>query len=320
MARRLSWSDVRGGLFATCAILIAAFATLKFSRVGALHGDTFHLYALVGEARGVLVGSEVWLSGQKIGKIVDIQFRPPMVGDTSSRIEIDMQVLERYRSAMHRDALAQIRSGGTIIGAPVVYITPGTIAAPPMRDGDTVNTKSQADFEGSAGKFGQATLEFPVIMSNVDTLLGFLKTTQGTAGAMLNAPGGLQGGELGRMRQQASQLSARLQGDGRLGGMMNGVLSARAAAAMSRVDSVRALLASPNTSYGRFRRDSTLLADVSDIRNQLTIVRSLVDEPRGTAGRVLRDSAITRGLADAEHQMTLLMADLKKHPFRYISF
>jgi hypothetical protein len=97
-------------------------------------------------------------------------------------------------------------------------------------------------------------------------------------------------------------------------------LSTRATRVMARVDSVRALLASPNTSFGRFRRDSTLLSEVADIRNELSIIQALVDEPRGTAGRVLRDSAITSALAGAQREMSLLFADIKKHPLRYLSF
>ena len=38
---------------------------------------TTKIAAIVGEARGVTKGSEVWLGGQKIGRITDIQFRSP---------------------------------------------------------------------------------------------------------------------------------------------------------------------------------------------------------------------------------------------------
>jgi hypothetical protein len=89
---------------------------------------------------------------------------------------------------------------------------------------------------------------------------------------------------------------------------------------MARADSVRTLLASPNSSFGRLRRDSTLIGEVADIRNELTLVRAALDEPRGTAGRVVRDSALTNTLAAAQQQMTLLFADMKKHPMRYVSF
>lgn len=320
MARPLSWSDVRGGLIATIAIAVVSFVVLKFARLGALRGDTFRLYALVGEARGVLVGSEVWLSGQKVGKITSINFRSPAVSDTSTRIEIAMQVMDKYRPMIRRDAEAQIRNGGTIIGAPVVYMSPGTVKAREIRDGDTLRTKPQADVEGATGQFGSAAREFPLIMKNVKLLAAELQSTQGTIGALLNSPGGTGGAELSRARVQAARLGAQLSGNGTIGRIMEGGLSARASRVMARVDSVRALLASPNTSFGRLRRDSTLLAEVADIRNELSIIQALVDEPRGTAGRVLRDSAITNALAGARREMTLLFADIKKHPLRYLSF
>ncbi|MEO5818318.1 MAG: MlaD family protein [Gemmatimonadaceae bacterium] len=297
------------------------FVVMKYSRVGALHGDTLILYANVGEARGVLVGSEVWLSGQKIGKINDIRFLSPDVADTSARIEIKMEVLARYRAAIHRDAIAQIRNGGTIIGAPVMYLSPGSGQTAEIRDGDTLSTHPQADVEGTTGQFGAATREFPVIINNVKLLASQLQGTGGTVGALLHTPGGPGVNQLKRARMEATRLADRVEsGGGTVGAFMQGQLTHRSDLIMARVDSVRALLASDNTSYGRFRRDSTLLNDVGDIRNELSIIRAQVDESRGTAGRVLHDSALTNAVTDAERQMSLLFADIKKHPLRYLKF
>jgi phospholipid/cholesterol/gamma-HCH transport system substrate-binding protein len=316
MARRLSWSDVRGGLIAVVAIAIVAVVILKFLRVGALHGDTFRLYALVGEARGVTKGSEVWLNGQKIGKITDIRFLPASV-DTARRIQIEMDVLEQYREAMRRDALAQIRAGGSVIGPPVVYLSAGTAHAAPLQPEDTVRTKPQADVEGATGQFAGAAKEFPVIIANVKLLTAQLQGTEGTAGAMMNGPG-LP--DLSRAQSRASRLMDRLSGGGTAGFIMRGGLTTRAQHVMARADSVRALLASPNTSLGRFRRDSTLAGEVDDIRNELTLLQANLASGRGTAGRAVSDSALGNALADAQREMTLLIADLKKHPLRYVNF
>lgn len=317
MARRLSWSDVRGGLLACLVIAVVALSILTFMRVGALHGDTFPLYALVGEARGVTKGSEVWLSGQKIGKITDISFLPPANADTNRRILISMRVLEEHRAVMHRDAVAQIRPGGSIIGPPVVYISPGTPRAATLRPGDTVRTLVQSDVEGATAQFAGAAKEVPAIMANVSALRAQLQSSDGTMGAVMNGPGL---GELRRARIQASRVIGRMgAGGGSIGRIMNGGLTDRAGRTLARVDSVRALLASPNTSLGRFRRDSTLMAEVADIRNELTVIRATLDQPRGTAGRMLRDSALTDALGRAEREMTLLFADIKKHPLRYLS-
>src|SRR5688500_17614780 len=227
MARRLAWSNVRGGLIAIAVIVGVAAATLKYARVGALRGDRMRLYAAVGAARGVLKGSEVWLLGQKVGKITDIRFRSPSESDTASRVLIEIEVLEKYRVSLHRDAEAQVRTGGSVIGAMVVYLTPGTAGAPPIRDGDTLRAKPQSVVESAAARFGAVTRELPGIMSNMKTIHAELRSTGGAAGALLRASavdrGPLQttGRELARLRQRLGN------GRGSLGPVLSGGLGPR---------------------------------------------------------------------------------------------
>lgn len=319
MARSLTWSDVRGGLIALLALGAVAFITLRYARVGMLRGDTVPLSARVSAARGILKGSEVWLSGQKVGKVTDIRFRPPAEADTNARIDIDFDILTDKAANMRSDAVAQIRPGGSLIGTPVLYLSPGTPKGRPIRAGDVVFTKPQADFEGAAGQFGSASKEFPVIISNVKVLSAALSGTQGTLGAFMNT--GFAGGDMARTRSELSRLGAALSGErGTAGKLMNGQLGPRVQRVMARADSVRALIGSPNTSLGRMRKDSTLLAEVADIRNELTLVRRQLDESRGTAGRMMNDSAISTALGEAQRQMSLLFADIKKHPMRYLVF
>jgi phospholipid/cholesterol/gamma-HCH transport system substrate-binding protein len=320
MARRLSWSDVRGGAIAVLAIVLVAAATLKYSRLGNLHGETMPLTARVSEARGLLVSSEVWLSGQKIGKVTDIVFLPPTSADTSARLEIRMLVLARHRVAIHRDAVAQIRPGGSVIGPPVVYISPGTVKTPMIQPGDSLSTHAQVDAERATAEFSVASREFPVIIDNVKVLAAQLQTTEGTIGAFMNGPGSAGVGEMARTRALASQLGRRLNGGGSIGRFMQGRLTERAQLVLARSDSVRTLIASTNTSLGRYRKDSTLVAEVGYIRDELALVRSQLDQSRGTAGRAMHDSAVTNSLAEAQRQMSLLFADIKSHPLRYILF
>jgi phospholipid/cholesterol/gamma-HCH transport system substrate-binding protein len=320
MARRLAWSNVRGGLVAIAVIVGIGAATLKYARVGALHGDRFRLYAVFGAARGALKGSEVWLMGQRIGKITDIRFRSPTESDTSARLLVEMEVLEKYREAMHRDAEAQIRPGGSFIGAMVVYLTAGSADAPTIRDGDTVHAKAQADVESATAQFGAAAKELPRIAGNVKTIRAELDSTTGTVGALMQTARG-EGGALQSVSGQLARLRRRMDdGRGSLGRIMDGGLGARARVAMARADSVRALLGSSSSSLGRFRRDSTLGVQVADIRDELATVRASLAESRGTAGRVLHDSAAFSALGEAHREMSLLVADLKKHPLRYNPF
>jgi phospholipid/cholesterol/gamma-HCH transport system substrate-binding protein len=319
MARRLDWSDVRGGLIASAAIIGISLVTLKYARVGALRGDTVRLYALVGEARGILSGSEVWLSGQKIGKVTDIQFRPPELADSSSHLLLELEVLERYGTAVRKDAVAQIRSGGSLIGAIVVSLTPGSAAMPAVTSGDTIRARRQLDTENAAAQFSGVARQIPGIVADLKVIRGQLEPTSGSIGPIMKD--GLSGPAITQTRAQLARLQSQLDGGrGSLGRIMNGGLGARAQRVMSRADSVRALVASSSTTLGRFRKDSTLAAEIADIRNELSIVRALLAEPRGTMGRMSRDSALTNAVGDAQREMSLLFADVKKHPLRYISF
>ena len=320
MARRLAWSNVRGGLIAIAAIVGIAVATLKFARVGALRGDTMRVYAVVGAARGVLKGSEVWLMGQKVGKIADIQFRSPAETDTTQRVLLVMDVMERYRDAFRRDAVAQIRPGGSVIGAMVVYLTSGTAGAPPLREGDTLRAKPQSDVESATAQFGAAARELPAIMKDVRTIRDELRSSHGTMGALMQGPS-VEAGAFQSTSAHLARLRRRLSGGrGSLGRITSGDLRARAQHVMARADSVKALVGSSQTTLGRLRRDSSLVAEVDDIRAELTEVRAALAESRGTAGRVLHDSAAFSALGEVHREMTLLVADIKKHPLRYSPF
>jgi len=83
---------------------------------------------------------------------------------------------------------------------------------------------------------------------------------------------------------------------------------------------LRALVSSSQTALGRFRRDSTLMREVADMRNEVDIVRARLASTDGTLGRLHADSAIFDALASAQRELTLIMADIRRHPLRYVRF
>jgi hypothetical protein len=137
MARNLEWRDLKIGVIAFTAIVGLALSILFFARVGALHGDTTDIYVVTDDAPGVLAGTEVWLSGQKVGLVKDIHFRPPST-DTLERLAIHLQILSQHIHFIRRDAWADIRPGGNLIGSPVVWISSGTSNARAVNPGDTL--------------------------------------------------------------------------------------------------------------------------------------------------------------------------------------
>lgn len=319
MYRPERWRDLSVGIAAIAAIVIVTSVILVFGRLGRLSGETYRVYVRADEARGIIKGSEVWLSGQKVGAVRDIGFLPPATAATR-RVLLEVELMERYSEAIRHDSDVEIRSGGSLIGAPVVYLTAGTMQATILEEGDTLVASDPMDLESIAARYADASKELPGIMQDAKTVFALLKSPEGTAGAVMTEGGGAEATEL---RGRMSELAGSLRNDrGTLGLAMSGrgALVGRARAAMARADSIKQLIGSNRTSLGRFRRDSTLAEHVAEIRDELSIVGALLEEPRGTAGRLARDSAIIVGVADVRQEMTVLLADVKRRPFRYLGF
>src|SRR6478735_6583808 len=123
--KALTWRSVSGGIAAFAGIVLVALLVLTYARTGVVRGDKFRLYVAVPDANNVLNGTDVWLNGQRIGTVLRIDFAPPSSAP-EARVVIATDVLTRFRDHIRLDSRASLQSGGTIIGAPVVYLTSGT--------------------------------------------------------------------------------------------------------------------------------------------------------------------------------------------------
>jgi len=316
MAPRLSWSSLVPGLIALTVLVAAVVGVLMFAGIGRMRGEKMHLYVLTNQARGVMRGTEVWVAGQKIGLVEGVDFRPPST-DSLGRLVVEISVRERDATQIRRDSRAQIRAGATLIAPVVVYIGPGSPGSPPVREGDTLRARAQSDLELAGVKLNAATAELAPIITNAHAVVSNVRSPSGTVGAVLSD--GL-GGKVGTLRVRVGRLRARMGGSGAAAKSGMASVMARASAAMARADSIRALVASPNTSFGRFRRDSTLGSKVAGVRDELSRLMAELDQKDGTLARVSRDSAITRSIADARREMAELFADIRRRPLRYVSF
>jgi phospholipid/cholesterol/gamma-HCH transport system substrate-binding protein len=318
MPQRASWKNLAIGVTALGVVITAAALILIFGRVGTLRGEKYELYVVTDAARGLIRGSEVWLDGQKVGVVKHIDFRPPSASP-KERLVLALQILTGAKSHIRRDSRVQIRSGSSVIGEPVVYVTTGTARQPVMHEGDTLRAVQQSDREGLTSDAALASKEFPGIVENVKLLSAQLHSAEGTIGAlgMGDAP------EMRRLRARAGRLMSDLKSsDGTFGLMMSesDELRARAKRAMSQFDSLRVLLGSSEHSFGRFRRDSTIKSNVAEIRRELADVRRLAADSSGGIGRFRSDSAIIQSIHRDLQALDSLMADMKKRPLRYIAF
>ncbi|HEY0969386.1 MAG TPA: MlaD family protein [Gemmatimonadales bacterium] len=316
-ARR--WRDLIPGLVALALLGATATAVLLYARVGTLRGDKFDVVVLASHAYDIEPGTEVWLVGQRVGTVSAVDFRPPAT-DTGRRLVVHLELLERARPHLRRDARVQFSSGSSLLGSRVVALSPGTLDAPALADDDTLLATPELDLRTVAGTFADIGEQLPQLRSDVNGIVSSIREGDGALGAATRGQGlaavaGLQGSLVSLTRQLSGT------SNGSLAPMLRSPeLRSRARRATARADSVRLLLSSESGTLGRFRRDSSLAAQVAAVRDEVSTVRALLELPAGSAGRVLHDGVVAAELRELERELELLLDDVKKRPLRYVVF
>jgi hypothetical protein len=316
MTRSIRWRNLVGGILALAAVLGIVTAVLVYGRIGALRGETYRLYTFTNEARGILENSDVWLAGKRIGVVDDIQFRP-IATDTSKRIRLTLKILRQHQSLIRADAFAQIRSGGRLLGEPVVYVTMGTDGAPILAEEAVLDSREQADAENIASEIALASRDFPVIAQNARRLIEQARVLA----QRLDAVGTDEPGVAFRVvTRRAQRLTSAASDTGTVGMFLADSLAliARLRQIMARTDSLGRRLQETGHTFDRLSSDSSLSRQITDLRNEVSIVRALVTEASGTAGRLRFDQAITSQLTRVESELGQLMTDLRNNPARYL--
>lgn len=316
MARPLRWKDLTIGLIGFAAIIGLGISVLLFARIGAIRGPKVAIYVIAASATGVLRGTDVTISGKKAGRIREISFLPPDA-DTTSRLLLEVELMAHALPVLRRDSYADIHPSGTIIGAPVVDLTTGSTRAPPLKEGDTLRANPQIAAETVADRVASLGQEFGGIAREWRSMMANVRTAQGTFGAMrVEGPQ-----DVARFRTQASRLMRRADAArGTLGALQSGELQARADRLIATLDTLSELLDSDRGSIGRFRRDTTLLAELEKARTEAAVVAAALSEARGAAGRMQHDQALAREFSGIGTQLDLLIEDLRRNPLRYLSF
>jgi hypothetical protein len=316
MPRHLHWSELTGGIIATALIVGLIVVIFLFARVGALHGKKVTLYVLTDDATGVLSGTEVWLGGKKAGLVKSVSFRPPSP-DTLERLVVQTEVLQDVLPNIRRDSHASIRPGDSMIGAIVVYISPGTASSPQLHNGDTVHVQHHSRIANLAKDVGRIEPALSALAAQAQELNRKASQPVGTLGNI--RAHGIP--HLPDVSARMSRLAAKsTTGRGTLALATRTDLAGRASRAMAAADSIRSLMSSNKGSIGRFRRDSTLVTKAGKVLAEVDTLRSLLSNPMGSIAAAHADSALARQLARTQSLLDSLILDATKHKGRYINF
>ena len=308
-----SWRKLTGGIIALVVIMGGALAIIAFARVGSLRGDTYTAYISAEQANGIFKGTEVWLQGQKVGVVKDVDFLPT---DSSVKTVLEVEVMSQYKEFIRQDSRVEFKPGGTYVGAQVVALRIGSQKAPVLDAGDTLTRVSVIDPDLRSNELTAAGQDIPEIVSSLRAIGSDLSKTQTQLGSLTD-----RSSRLSMVMTQVSEIQKRNVGKKGTFSLLlrDRALADRAQLAIVRADSLLRFTREKGT-INRFAADSSLRLALAHTRAELDSVRIRIAREDGAAGRFLGDDALRKDLEELSNQIARILADFGKRPERYSPF
>lgn len=321
---RIPWRRLLKGLVALGVVIAAGAFVLLKAEIGGVRGTTIPVHAVFSDARDIMPNSEVWLNGELVGTVRTIGFLAPEAGE-SNRLYMTMDVLERVRPFIRRDAIVQVRRGESFLGAPVLYIAGGSPGVPAVNAGDTLGTTRWLNQDQLAAGIRGGVSDLQTVMSNVRVTARAIREAQGSIAALTGTDGSTEPSEISivlaswdSLNDQAEALRTMVADTALRAGIDRLMLQLDSLNRASREGSARLMLS-----------DTTLRRSAGSLASELTVVREALGQRLAVAkGAFQEDSTDLSNLPPSARAditrfhaaLDALIQDIKKRPWKYVGF
>ena len=336
--RSLAWSELKIGIMAVVALLIAAALIVALGGEGGFFWQRYNLRVKFANAGGVQKGSPVRVAGVTVGAVEEIQF---IGSDVHMVLELreDMQQRVTTTSRATIGSVSLLGEGAVDINASATgqpipawgYVPSDT---PPAQFADVTAQASKGITEltaliqdvragkGTAGKLvtdEQLYADLQQFTTAAREVTEGLSRGKGTLGQLLNNP------------ESARQLEASLKnltaitnkinaGQGSIGQLMNGPsLAKNLSAATANFESLSSKLNKGDGTMGQLMNNDSLYKRLDGVTTNLEQLTSKLNQGQGTAGKLMTDTQLHDNINRTLNEMQQLLADIRKDPKKFLN-
>jgi ABC-type transporter Mla subunit MlaD len=303
----------RRGLLILAGLVVAAVAVFNLDGIADLGRRDLAIVALVHDAPGVRVGTDVWVEGVKVGRVrkVSIQNR-----DETILVALDLRIDAGATSVV--TAASDVRaSRRRFIAEPVVRIFAGDPGDPPLQDGDTIRGHARrlpADLAAEAATLRPA----------FDSILAAARLIEGRVQARRPRMEALD-----RQRQEIRDATSTLARDWETGSLARMLddragLAPRLRALHGHLEGLDAAIADLAGRFGS-GTENELAARLDDLgrrtsraQEAVRVLEARIQDGEGFLGRVQADSALAVAVRGVQLQMDSLRAEAHAIAFRML--
>ena len=270
------------------------------------------LHVLMPSAAGLRNGSLVWIAGQTVGEVEEIQVRPPDA-DSMERVLVSAQVERKHLEHIRHDSKPRITSF-RMIGDPVLDITPGTPGRPELQENDTLRMRPVASPLAAMEHAKRLQASLQGLLAESRTLATQTRNHPARAGK-LNAQLASAARELRAFTISVQEGPVNMLSDPELKRVVSSLGASIGELRRSFVQAAERARSARADAEPALRR---LAARADSISTQIaTLQNAIANSGGGLLVRAQTDTAIVKALHEAQAQMDSLIAETKRNPLRF---
>jgi phospholipid/cholesterol/gamma-HCH transport system substrate-binding protein len=336
--RSLAWSELKIGILAVAALVLAAMIVLAVGGQGGFSWQRYELKTKFVNVQGLKSGAIVRVAGVDVGKVTAVDF-------VGSDVQITLEVNEENKSRITDQSRASIGSL-SLLGEPIIDISPSAQGTP-LKDGDFIQsartqgqiadvaenatqTLEQAtglikEIRGGRGTVGklfsddQMYREINDLVSSTQAVATSINRGRGTMGMLINDPAAYRqaNAALANLQDMTRRISA---GEGSLGRLLKDEALAKSlTSASGNLDQVTGRLSRGEGTAGKLLTDQQLYDRFNTIASRIDKLATDLEQGQGSAGQLLHDKQLYENMNGAANELKALIGDIRKDPKKYLN-
>ncbi len=315
--QKLTFSELRVGIFMLAALVVTGFLILNSSGDFNLFEKKMHLKARFPSADGLHNGADVQLAGVSIGKVKDVKFLPPDAPE-GERIEatfLIMQELDKkpITELIRTDSTVQLVATSLLANDKMINIIPGTPKGQPVGENSTLVSSSAISINQLTATGNDLLTQINKLAIPANEILNKANQGQGTLGRIVNDESLYKSldGAVNDTRVTMTRLQTTIdkinKGQGSAGKLVNDPeLYNSLNKTVSHLESISADIKAGRGSAGKFVSDDAMynetrdavaelrksVAKISDIADDVKSITTDLKDGKGSAGKIFKDDRL----------------------------
>lgn len=295
--RSLKFSELKIGIMAVVALIIAAVLILALGGEGGFFWERYNLKVKFSNAGGVQQGSPVRVAGVTVGAVTDLQF-------SGSDVEMTLELSEDNQQRVRTTSRATI-GAVSLLGEGAVDISASTTGQPIPEWGYVPSDAPPAQLADVTAQANKGIAELTALITDI-------RAGRGTVGKLMTDE--QLYAELQQFTSAAREVTQGLQqGRGTLGQLLNNPESARQLeASLKNLTAITSKINAGQGSIGQLMNDPSLAKNLNEVTANFSSLSARINKGEGTMGQLMNNDALYKRLDAVTTNLEVLTAKLNR--------